>query len=231
MRWLSIDDPSYLTSESPAGYNLYVYCNNNPIMYEDPSGDFCVTVFIVTIVSGIIIGGVLGGVTAYQNGAVLGSEEFWTGVATGALIGGAVGAVAGLTFAGAGFGYLLGGLSSAANKLISDTISSLFYQTNNFGNWEDYAVAFVIGGLINGTGATGILKSGLETVARPLFSQISKMGTRGAEFNRQRFVYDIVTRSLTMEMGMNTLIFGLAINLSKSLSRGLLSGLGKIIYG
>lgn len=39
MRWLSIDDSSYLTSEIPAGYNLYVYCNNNPIMCEDPSGE------------------------------------------------------------------------------------------------------------------------------------------------------------------------------------------------
>lgn len=96
----------------------------------------------------MIIGSVLGGATAYQSGAILGSEDFWTGVATGALIGGAVGAFAGMTFAGADFGYLLGGLSSAGNKLISDTISSLFYQTNNFGKWEDYATAFVIGEFI-----------------------------------------------------------------------------------
>ena len=34
MRWLSIDDSSYLTSEIPAGYNLYFYCNNNPAMYK-----------------------------------------------------------------------------------------------------------------------------------------------------------------------------------------------------
>jgi hypothetical protein len=68
-------------------------------------------------------------------------------------IGGAVGAVAGL-----GGAYLAGGLASVGNKLISDTVSSISYGTINFGSWEDYAVAFAVGGFIKGKGYRGITK-------------------------------------------------------------------------
>ncbi len=38
-RFISADDVSYLLSESQyTNGNLYVYCNNNPVMYTDPSG-------------------------------------------------------------------------------------------------------------------------------------------------------------------------------------------------
>jgi hypothetical protein len=166
-----------------------------------------------------------------QNGAELGSQQFWIGVGTGALIGGAVGAVAGVTLAGGGAGYLIGGLSSMGNKLISDITSSVFYGTNNFGSWEDYAVAFILGGLIKGSGATGGFKIVLDSVFRPLLNQVTKMGTREAEYNAGRFAYDVATRSLTIGMGNNINVFGLELNPSKAIIRGLFSGMGKEIYG
>ena len=36
------------------GLNLYMYCNNNPIMYVDPSG--CLAFFIITAIIGAVIG-------------------------------------------------------------------------------------------------------------------------------------------------------------------------------
>ncbi|MDY3899316.1 MAG: RHS repeat-associated core domain-containing protein, partial [Bacilli bacterium] len=36
--WLTPDDIGYLDIESVNGLNLYCYCENNPIMYADPSG-------------------------------------------------------------------------------------------------------------------------------------------------------------------------------------------------
>ena len=193
-------------------------------MYSDPSGNF--PILLTMIIVGAVIGGGLGGYTATQNGAELGSQEFWIGVGTGALIGAAVGTVAGL-----GGAYLAGGLASAGNKLISDVASSIFYGANNFGSWEDYAVAFVIGGFINGSGATGGVKLVLDAFARPGLNQVTKMGTRGAEFNRERFAFDVVTRTLTMGMGGNTQVLGLELNPSKAIIRGLFSGMGKEIYG
>ena len=201
--------------------NMYAYCVNNPVMYIDRDGNFAISI----LVAGIIIGGILGGYTRVQNGAELWSEDFWIGVGTGALIGAAVGAVAGL-----GGAYLAGGLASVGNKLISDAASSIFYGTNNFGSWEDYAVAFVIGGIIKGRDSIGLSKWGLDAVARPFLNQVTKMGTRGAEFNAGRFAYDVFTRSVTIGMGNNTQFFGLELNPSKAIIRGLFSGMGRIIY-
>jgi hypothetical protein len=107
---------------------------NNPVMFVDPDGNFAVFIPVGSIIIGALIGGALGGYTATQNGAELWSGQFWIGVGTGAIIGGAVGAVVGMTLAGGGVGYLIGGLSSVGNKLISDVMSSSFYGTNNFGS-------------------------------------------------------------------------------------------------
>ena len=37
-RFISMDDIDYLDETSLSGVNLYAYCNNNPVMYADPSG-------------------------------------------------------------------------------------------------------------------------------------------------------------------------------------------------
>ena len=222
-RFISADSINYLDPSSEQGLNLYAYCGNNPVMYTDPSGKF--PILLTMIIIGALIGGAAGGYTRVQNGAELWSEDFWIGVGTGASIGAAIGTVAGL-----GGSYLVGGLASVGNKLISDAASSIFYGTNNFGSWEDYAVAFVIGGVIKGRGSIGLSKWGLDAVARPFLNQVTKMGTRGAEFNAGRFAYDVFTRSVTIGMGSNTQFFGLELNPSKAIIRGLFSGMGRIIY-
>ena len=38
-RWISRDEIEYLDTSSITGCNLYVYCNNNPIMYVDENGN------------------------------------------------------------------------------------------------------------------------------------------------------------------------------------------------
>ena len=37
-RFITMDDIDYLDVEVLGNLNLYVYCNNNPVMYYDPSG-------------------------------------------------------------------------------------------------------------------------------------------------------------------------------------------------
>lgn len=37
-RFISMDEVSYVNPKDINGLNLYAYCNNNPIMYYDPSG-------------------------------------------------------------------------------------------------------------------------------------------------------------------------------------------------
>ena len=55
-RWISPDSIEYLDPQSINGLNLYAYCNNNPIMYADPSGHFLIS----TLIIGAIIGAGLG---------------------------------------------------------------------------------------------------------------------------------------------------------------------------
>ena len=52
MRFISQDDPVLSNLQGlPLGSNLYIYCLNNPVMNNDPSG---------TVSIGAIIGGIIG---------------------------------------------------------------------------------------------------------------------------------------------------------------------------
>ena len=39
-RWLNSDSIDYLEPQNITCLNLFAYCNNNPVMYVDPTGDF-----------------------------------------------------------------------------------------------------------------------------------------------------------------------------------------------
>jgi RHS repeat-associated protein len=90
-RFISPDDVgnSLLQFNQPGGLNLYAYCLNNPVMYTDADGK-SVTVFLLALVAGAIIGGIIGGAVSYSNG-----ERGWE------LVGDiAIGAVVGIAIAG-----------------------------------------------------------------------------------------------------------------------------------
>jgi hypothetical protein len=116
------------------------------------------------------------------------------GVGAGALIGGAVGVVAGL-----GGAYLVGGVSSVFGKLTTDLVAYSMYGTP-IGTWEDYAVAFAFGGFTRGLFGKGLSWGGfgLDVAVRPLFNQLAKIGTgRQSEMNWSKYGYDVATRALT----------------------------------
>ena len=57
------------------GYNLYAYCNNNPIMYSDPSGH---SIILACIIVGAVIGGLAGGhIAAKVSKAQTGKVNGW----------------------------------------------------------------------------------------------------------------------------------------------------------
>ena len=43
----------YIDLKEKNSYNIYVYCNNNPVMYEDPEGN-------VGFISALLIGAIVG---------------------------------------------------------------------------------------------------------------------------------------------------------------------------
>ena len=170
--------------------NLFAYCDNNPVSRADYGGEFWNVV--IGAVVGAVAGGILGGITASKNG-----QDVLTGVLTGATLG----AVAG-TIAGSGnVSMISSGLSSVVGKAATDTIGATFYGSE-FGTWEDYTIAFVLGGVggfFGGKGKIGkIAKDTIDVAGRPLANQLVKCGTRGKSFDGQKYAYDVATRFATL---------------------------------
>ena len=58
MRFISSD--SYIsTGQGILGNNMYAYCQNNPVSYVDPTGEFIV---------GVLVGGTIGGLAGALSG-------------------------------------------------------------------------------------------------------------------------------------------------------------------
>ena len=67
-RFISMDDFAYLAADGNlANANLYVYCNNNPVMYYDPDGNSLLTIGLILLAT-TVIGGAIGGIAAYNEG-------------------------------------------------------------------------------------------------------------------------------------------------------------------
>ena len=137
-------------SEDPArdGYNWYVYCNNNPLIYVDPNGQFIITTTALVIIglatAGAVVGGIVGNYFAEKNGAT-GWEK--AGYIAGGSLGGA-GAVGGyfaapaivsatgvsaISVSGAGISAIASGSGAAikttldkAEPIIGDKINYIF---------------------------------------------------------------------------------------------------------
>ena len=88
--------------ESISGYNLFAYCNNDPINMIDSDGKF--PFLAITAAIGAAVGAVVGGIRAAKAG-----KSVWKGALKGAAIGGLVG-----LGAGAVAGALLAGSAAAS---------------------------------------------------------------------------------------------------------------------
>ncbi len=115
-RFISADSIAYLgITKDMKSYNLYAFCNNNPVMYMDPNGHFVIS--LTTIIIGIAIGAALGGTigfgaTVYEdykddgevfNGSI-GADEYIGNTIGGTIAGAGIGACGVL---GAGLGSAL----------------------------------------------------------------------------------------------------------------------------
>ena len=127
-RFISPDDTSYLDPGTPSGLNLYAYCNNDPVNYSDPSGNFAVSLAIAGLIVGAVIGATIGGIAAYNAAKDNGSEGWelfgWTalGILGGGVVGGAI---------GYGIGYYWPLISSFLSSSFSFTIPT--FSTANVG--------------------------------------------------------------------------------------------------
>ena len=100
-RFINADVPSICFDDGltlPEGCNLYSYCRNNPISYVDPTGHFAIVALILGAFT--LVGGIAGGIIAYQNAASdgkKGSDLIWS-VISGIILGAGIGLAAGGAF-------------------------------------------------------------------------------------------------------------------------------------
>ena len=128
-RFMTIDGIEYLDPETINGLNLYAYCGNNPVMNIDPEGKAFLTIFLITLVAGVVIGGTIAGVKGYKNG-----ERGWglvKTIAKGSFKGGIIGGFAAVliyalpeigSFLGASLGF--GGLALAESGAAAVSLTS-----------------------------------------------------------------------------------------------------------
>ena len=78
-RWINADS-NIVPSQGFLGYNMFAYCNNNPIKYDDQGGEW------IEIAIGAAVGGLIGGISAALKGGDAG--DIIESAAVGALTGG-----------------------------------------------------------------------------------------------------------------------------------------------
>ena len=121
-------------SEDPVmdGYNWYVYCDNNPVIYIDPNGE---AFMFLTAAIGAVVGGIGGAIYSY---AVHG-EVKWQNVVTGAAIGGVVGLTGGAAAA-----YVVAGKTTAsvAAVAIGVQLKIAGSMTTGYATYEAFKKAY-----------------------------------------------------------------------------------------
>ena len=78
MRFISLDSIEYKDYDTLGGLNLFVYCNNNPIMNVDPEGNFVIS--LSALIIGAIIGTLVGagvGIAGVWNWCVSKISWIW----------------------------------------------------------------------------------------------------------------------------------------------------------
>ena len=121
-------------------HNMYAYCQNNPVMYVDPDGEFLVSILVMTVI-GAVVGGSISGVIAVLDGVEFNSKEFWGLVGAGALRGGALGAA--LALGGTGGAIATGKMAGLFGLGKSASIGMTFgtaVGVNFFAGMGGYAI-------------------------------------------------------------------------------------------
>ena len=98
------------------GFNMFAYCNNNPVMYSDPTGH---SIMLACIIGGAILGAIAGGFTAAKVSKAKTGEVNKKAVVAAAVGGAVIGGLAGW-----GFGTVANAIGAAVASKAAAAASS-----------------------------------------------------------------------------------------------------------
>ena len=184
-RFISPDSTKYLDPESINGLNLYAYCLNNPVMYEDETGrSATLALLTVALVSGLVSAG------ANAFGQVIFDETFEL---EKVVIAGIAGFIAGL-IPGSGFATIVS--QAFVSSLVENGLSAIWLGDEfDFGMVvKNTIVSIGTGYAIKGvTHWTSKLTSKIFHKA-PNYSQYQHYyRSKGYDYSRQE-IYDIIKK-------------------------------------
>ena len=131
-RWLNSDSIDYLEPQNITCLNLFAYCNNNPVMYVDPTGHS----ILLAILIGVGIGSIVGALSYTASecvSAAIHKEWSWSWeMFVGSIIGGGVsGALSIIPGIGASLtGFINGTVTSFVGMSLQNLTGSADYTIN-----------------------------------------------------------------------------------------------------
>lgn len=149
-RFISPDDTAYLELGTPNGINLYVYCNNDPVNYADPSRCIAISTIIIGCLAAFAVGSA---VSAVSQGLQYGWNEISVGQA---LIDGAF-AAASVALAATGIPFIASVGVGAAMGFGQYAIGAAFH--NEAMTLQGAIISTVLGGIggaVSGAGAKNL---------------------------------------------------------------------------
>ena len=171
-RFINADTYSTTDTQGFLSYNMFAYCENDPVMYKDPEGDIAVVAVLLPVLGGAIFGAIAGaGVGAAA--AKMNGENGVYGAISGAIGGGISGAGVGLAALCPAMGSPIVMSTGMAGSIAEDYTKALLNNEHAYA--EDVAFNAALAGSMSVIG----LKNGkMMTKMLGLDSSVAKDATK-----------------------------------------------------
>ena len=173
-RFISADTFATTDADGILSCNMFAYCENNPVMRSDASGEFW------NIIGGGIIGGIINTYTSFVFAKISG-QSFTAADALISFTSGAITGAVAATGLGAIYQGLVGAAVGAAGSIASDLAGPT--HTVDLKKAGVYAAAGFAGGLIGGDGIQK--KGGALATAKQTLDKVTAAKNAGMKFARQ----------------------------------------------
>ncbi len=177
-RFINMDSLEYAEPERINGLNLFSYCNNNPVMFVDPSGHFAISTFLISLAIGTLISWSLSEIFGSQiaggiSSTVNGGAALYTGI--GLLSFGPIGWITGGSLILLGAGTMVFGV----NEIVAGATGTNYIQS-----WTGMS-----DGLYNGIYVGLNIASDIGTIAGNMYMKYAnvkgnKAGIKGKPLTR-----------------------------------------------